>query len=73
VGYQVRGALEGVQRGPHLLAGQDDWQPLRALLAHDIVEPRQIQLEYRTVEEQECAQRWFSVENGSSCQVASRA
>jgi hypothetical protein len=56
-GHQAWDALEGVQRGPYFLAGQDDRQPLRVLRAHDIVEPRQIQLEYRTVAEQECAQR----------------
>jgi hypothetical protein len=56
-GHEPRRALEPLDHRAQLVAGQDDWQSLRALGTHDAVEPRQVDRQHVTVEEQERAQR----------------
>jgi hypothetical protein len=55
--HEPRRSLELVQDGPDLLTGEDDRKPPRDLGAHDTVEPWDVSLEYRAVEEQQGAQR----------------
>src|SRR2546422_7539397 len=44
VRHHARRALEPAQHGPHFVAAQDHGQSLRALGAHDPVEPREVDL-----------------------------
>jgi hypothetical protein len=61
-GHEPRGPGEPLEHGPHLLAREDDRQALRALRAHDFVEPRQVDRQHFSVEEQEPLSAWFWVE-----------
>jgi len=55
-GHEPRWAGEPLEHGPHLVAGENDWQSLGSLCAHDVVEPRQVDRQHVTIEEQERAQ-----------------
>ena len=50
-------AIESLEHGADLVAGENDRQPRGALGAHDAVEPRQVHLQHVLVQEQEGAQR----------------
>jgi len=72
VGHQPGHALEQLQDGRHLLAGEDHWQPLRTLRPHDPVQPGEVQLQHRAVEEQQGAlSAWFWVEAATFPSTAS--
>jgi len=55
--HQARHAVKSIENGPDLVPGQHNREPLRALRPDDVVEPRQILLQHRTIKEQQCAQR----------------
>ena len=55
-GQEARDAVEVLEDGTDLVAGQDDGQVLRPPGAHDVVEPRQVLLEHHAVEKEQSRQ-----------------
>ena len=55
-GHEAWHPLEPLEHGANLVARQENRQPLRALGAHDPVEPGKVDLQHVSVQEQEGAQ-----------------
>lgn len=63
-GHEAGCSLELIEDNANLAVGQDDGEPLRALGAHDLVEPGKIDFQHVTVQEQESTQRLVLCRSG---------
>jgi hypothetical protein len=56
-GHELRHAVQSLEHGAHLLAGEDDGQPRRPLGAYHAIQPGEIDLQHVAVQEQQGAER----------------
>jgi hypothetical protein len=71
IAHQPRGVGQALEDRAYLVPGQDDGQPFGSPRPHQVIHPRDVQLEDGPVQEQRALSAWFWVEAATFRSTAS--